>query len=212
MTAHPINTTYVDGSNVAKSDVRGYEKVRNRVKMASASEVRSTDLSLQTAGIDIAGAYYELDTSDTTTADDGVECIIDSAGNRFINADLISALEFVFAGVGSTLSAASEPEFWLEIPFDCSIIRWTLAGDTSGTAALDLWVATYAAYLAAAPTSANSIVSAAPPTVTAARAAQSSTLTGWTTSLAIGSMIGAKLTSISSFTKLTLSLKVRARR
>ena len=88
MTAHPIDLAIVDGSNVSKSAVRSYEKERGRVSVADADEVRNTNLSGQFAGIYVRsiGSDFDIDTSDTTTADDGVNCIRDLEGNGFFRA------------------------------------------------------------------------------------------------------------------------------
>lgn len=85
MTANPVDLVYVDNVAVAKADVRSYEKNRVRMRMGDANEVRNTILGGQFAGIYIPGlrAFFDLDTSDTTTADDGVNCIISSDGYRF---------------------------------------------------------------------------------------------------------------------------------
>jgi hypothetical protein len=85
MTANPIDLVFVDGAPVAKSDVRGYEKLRVRMRLADPIEVRNTSLSGQFGGLYVRSLQnsFDLDTSDTTTDDDGVNCIIDADGNRF---------------------------------------------------------------------------------------------------------------------------------
>ncbi|MBB5053061.1 hypothetical protein HNQ36_003052 [Afipia massiliensis] len=82
---HPIDSIYVDGSNVVKSHVRSDDKTAHRRNISSVSVARNTDLSGQFAGIYIRSlqANFDLDTGDTTTADNGATCIIDSEGNRF---------------------------------------------------------------------------------------------------------------------------------
>lgn len=80
---HPIDVVLVDGDPVAKGDVRSYVKEHTAVAVADANEIRATDFSGQIGGLQLAAVYYRLDTSDTTTSDDGVNCIIDAAGNRF---------------------------------------------------------------------------------------------------------------------------------
>ncbi len=86
MTAHPIDLVYVDGVNVVKADVRSYGKSRLPLRMETPSEVNSTTLSLQFGPVYVQslGYWFQLDTTDTTTADDGINCLIDAAGNRFI--------------------------------------------------------------------------------------------------------------------------------
>ena len=82
MTDHPIETTYVDGVAVAKSGGRSYERDYNRIRVANAAWVQSRNLS-DLFGFDIAGALYDRDTADTTSADDGVNVIVDVVGTRF---------------------------------------------------------------------------------------------------------------------------------
>lgn len=85
MTANPIDLVFVDGVDVAKADVRSYEKVRVRMRMGDPAEVRNTSLSGQFAGIYVRTLQesFDIDTADTTTADDGINCIVDFDGNRF---------------------------------------------------------------------------------------------------------------------------------
>lgn len=86
MTANPIDSAIVDNVNVSKSDTRGFVKDRLRQRFEDATEVRAASLSGQYGGIYLASLQlnFDLDPSDTTTADDGATCIIDADGNRFI--------------------------------------------------------------------------------------------------------------------------------
>lgn len=94
MTNHPIDVTIVDGVNVAKADVRGYEKQYVRLRFADATAVRNTKLSGQFGGVYVLSlkAFFDIDTTDTTTADDGLSCIIDFDGNRFKKVVVSSSL------------------------------------------------------------------------------------------------------------------------
>jgi hypothetical protein len=85
MTANPVDIVYVDGTAVSKAGVRSYEKNRVRQRMADSNEVNNTSLSGQFAGIYVRDLQsdFDLDTSDTTTADDGVDTLVDFDGNRF---------------------------------------------------------------------------------------------------------------------------------
>lgn len=85
MTANPVDLVYVDSVAVSKAAVRSYEKTRVRKRMADPTEVNNTSLSGQSAGIYVRSLQnnFDLDTADTTTADDGINCIIDFDGNRF---------------------------------------------------------------------------------------------------------------------------------
>lgn len=85
MTAHPIDLAVPNNVRVSKPDLRGYEKERNRVRVADAAEVNNTDFSGQFGGLFVADLTtdFDIDTSDTTTPDDGLTCLVDLAGNRF---------------------------------------------------------------------------------------------------------------------------------
>lgn len=94
---------------------------------------------------------------------------------------------------------------YIEIPYACTINRVTMLADQSGSAVLDLWKDTYANY---PPTVADTITADAKPTISAATKSQDSTLTGWTTSITAGDIIGFNLDSCSTITRLHLILKV----
>jgi len=96
-----------------------------------------------------------------------------------------------------------------EIPFACTIVQATLLGvlpaATNGSIVLDIWKDTYANH---PPTVADSICAAAKPTIAAAQKYQDATLTGWTTAIAAGNILFVNVDSITTFTAVTLSLKV----
>lgn len=82
---HPIDIAIVDAVAVVKGDVRSYAKARERLRFADANEVRNTKLSGHFGGLYVSSlkALFDIDTTDLTTADDGINCIIDFDGNRF---------------------------------------------------------------------------------------------------------------------------------
>lgn len=105
MTANPIDLAIVDNADVAKSDVRGLVKSRVRLRMATVSEVRSTNLVGQYGiYVDSINSNLDLDVTDTTTADDGATCIVSNDGYRF---KLISAAGTLL--VASNLSDVASP-------------------------------------------------------------------------------------------------------
>lgn len=120
---------------------------------------------------------------------------------------LPAAIEFVIDGGGEVITTGLK--MGLEIPFACTISIATLIGvlpaDTNGSIVIDVWKTTYAA---APPEDANSITAAAPPTITNAKKSQDSTLTGWTTAIAAGDILFINVDSCTTFTAVTLSLKI----
>ena len=80
-----------------------------------------------------------------------------------------------------------------------------MLADQSGSAVVDLWVDSYANY---PPTDADSITASAVPTITSSTKSQDSTLTGWTTSVTAGDILGFNVDSASTIERLTIALKV----
>jgi hypothetical protein len=91
------------------------------------------------------------------------------------------------------------------IPFSCSIQSWALLADRSGSATVEIWKSTYAAY---PPTSASSIVGSAKPNISASMKNTSSTLTGWTTNINKNDTIKFYVSESSTIQRLNLTLEV----
>jgi len=81
---HPAADVYPSGSNVAKADVIALAK-RTNMEVADADEIRNGDWLGQYGLLFVASlsGWFKIDTSDTTTADNGVNCIVDANGLRF---------------------------------------------------------------------------------------------------------------------------------
>jgi hypothetical protein len=106
-------------------------------------------------------------------------------------------------GNGSPLGTGEKGD--IQVPFDCTINAVTLLADVSGSVVLDIWKAPYASY---PPTVANTITASAKPTLSSADKSTDSTLTGWTTSVSAGDVLRFKIDSVSTITRLTVSLSV----
>lgn len=116
-------------------------------------------------------------------------------------------ISFVIDGNGSAIATGIKGDLFID--FSCTITQVTLLADQSGSIALDLWKCTYSAFDDSAhPVVGDSIVASAPPTISSAVKAQDSTLSGWTTSVAAGSAIRVNVSSASTITRCTMTLKV----
>jgi hypothetical protein len=113
------------------------------------------------------------------------------------------SISYVIDGGGATISAGIKGD--ITVPFACAIEEWTLLADQSGSIVVDLWKDTYANY---PPTVGDTITGSAKPTISAATKGQSSTLTGWTSTIAAGDTLRFNVDSCTSITRVTLSLKV----
>lgn len=115
-----------------------------------------------------------------------------------------STITYVIDGGGATITTGLKG--YLEIPFGCVIDRWTLLADQSGSIVVDVWKDTYGN---APPVVGDVITASAKPTISGAVKAQSSTLTGWTTSITAGDILAFNVNSVATVQRVTLSLRVR---
>jgi hypothetical protein len=76
---------------------------------------------------------------------------------------------------------------------------------TAGDIVIDVWKDSYANY---PPTDADSITAAAPPTLSGANKSDDTTLTGWTTSVTAGDILGFSVDSAATVTRVTLILTI----
>ncbi len=132
--------------------------------------------------------------------------IPDKAGTIAMTSDIPSAvisLTFIIDGGGVAITTGIKGD--LTIPFAGTITEWTLLADQSGSILIDIWKDSYANY---PPVDADSITASAPPTLSSVSKNQSSTLTGWTTSISAGDILRFNVDSITTCQRVTLSLKV----
>jgi len=119
----------------------------------------------------------------------------------------VEALGIVIDGGGAVITTGVKG--FLEVPWACTITQATVlsidAAVTSGSIVIDVWKDTYATY---PPTVADTITASAKPTLSSATKSQDATLTGWTTSLAAGDILGFKVDSATAVLKVLLELRV----
>jgi hypothetical protein len=115
----------------------------------------------------------------------------------------IAAVEYVIDGGGSAITTGVKG--FIEVPFACTINRVTLIADQTGSIVVDIWSKAYASN--SPPTVTNTITASDLPTLSSAQTYQDSTLTGWTTSIAAGNIIGYNVNSATTVTRVTVSMK-----
>lgn len=119
-------------------------------------------------------------------------------------ADDFIVLEYVIDGGGAVITTGVKGDLVCEQAG--TILGWTILADQSGSIVIDVWKDTYANY---PPVVGDSITASAKPTVTTATKNQSSTLTGWTTSVTAGDIFRFNVDSVTSHTRVIISLKIR---
>jgi len=120
---------------------------------------------------------------------------------KFLGNNEVS-INFIIDGGGSAITTGVKG--FIEIPFGMQITGVTLLADQSGSIVVDVWKDTYANY---PPTDADSITASAVPTISTATKSQDLTLTGWTTNVVAGDIIGFNVDSITTVTRVTLALR-----
>lgn len=113
----------------------------------------------------------------------------------------VGVLGIVIDGGGSVPATGSKG--FLQVPYNCTVTAWTILADVSGSAQVTVKKSTYAAFPATA-----SIVGSAPPAVSGAQKATSTTLAGWATALLAGDVLEFVLDSITTIKRLILELQV----
>jgi hypothetical protein len=93
---------------------------------------------------------------------------------------------------------------YLEVPFECTISRWTVLADQSGFLQIDVWKDSFENY---PPTDADSITAAAPIAMSSAQTARDSALAGWSTLVVEDDVLAFSVDSSSAVTQATVSLR-----
>ena len=130
-------------------------------------------------------------------------------GTALAAAPRIGAVGIVIDGGGSVITTGVKG--FVEVPFAGTITAATLlstdAAATAGSIVIDVWKDTYANY---PPVVGDSITASAKPTLSSANKSKDTTLTGWTTAIAAGDVLGFSVTSAAPVTRVVLTLTVQA--
>ncbi len=116
---------------------------------------------------------------------------------------LTRAIQATVNGGGSVPSTGIFADVY--VPYACTITAATMLADQSGSAVIDVWVSSS---LGTTPTVANTITASDLPTLSTAIQSTDTTLTGWTTSVSAGSWVRLKLNSVTTCTRVQLTLTV----
>lgn len=176
--------------------------VRMTIKNDGGVILGSGTTSPGTGNLRVTNIELGNDTDTTLSrASAGVLAIEGSAAASANN--MIGSVGITIDGGGSAITTGVKG--YIEVPYACTINRVTMLADQSGSAVVDIWKDTYANY---PPTVLDTITAAAKPTITTATKSQDTTLTGWTTSITAGDILGFNVDSASTITRLHVILKV----
>lgn len=98
---------------------------------------------------------------------------------------------------------------YLSVPFNCTINSSTLLADQSGSIVVNIYKCTYSQFNPTThPAVGDKITASAPPTISSAKKASDTTLTGWTITITAGDVLGFNVDSCATITKATITLGV----
>jgi hypothetical protein len=134
--------------------------------------------------------------------DDTVLLICNATGNGWVAAGSGTVSLSIVLGDGiNTLPVGVAG--YLEIPYACTISRWTALANQSGSVQIDVWNDTYSNF---PPTDTDSITASAPISMSAQKG-QSAALTGWNTAINADDILAFNVDSASTLKQVTVSLK-----
>lgn len=155
------------------------------------------------AGDHADGGGDELAVQDLASdaATDGQVAKADGVGAVVFEDDKV-VINFIIDGGGSTITTGKKG--YVEIPFAMTIEGVTMLADQSGSIVVDIWKDTFANF---PPLDGDSITASAVPTISAAVKSQDLTLTGWTTAVVAGDVVGFNVDSITTIQRVTIALR-----
>lgn len=112
----------------------------------------------------------------------------------------VHSVTFVIDGGGSAI-ATGACKLFLPVRAAGTINKVELTADQSGSITVDIWKAA-----GAIPTSGNKISASAPATLSSAQINQTSSLTGWTTSVSVDDVFGCTVASVTTVTRVTVQI------
>lgn len=118
-----------------------------------------------------------------------------------ITANKKVTINYIIDGGGSALTTGVKG--FVEIPYAMTITGWQIFADQSGSVVVDVWKDSYANF---PPTVADTITGSEKPTLSSAQNNQDLSLSTWNTSLTAGDILAYNVDSISTITRVTVSI------
>jgi len=137
-----------------------------------------------------------------TCTDTGGNHLNFSAGGVFscgtsASGSQLHSINFVIDGGGAQI-ATGDAKIYPTADFACTINRWDISADQSGSITVDVWKAA-----GAIPVAGNKISASAPLTLSTAQLAQNGSLTGWTLGVSAGDVFGFNVATATTVTRIT---------
>lgn len=128
-----------------------------------------------------------------------------SGGSGGTNNQNRRSITLTLDGGGSVITTGIKAD--VRIPYSGTITGWEIVANASGSIVIDVWKDTYANF---PPTVADTIAGTEKPTLSAATKNQDTSLSTWTTSVTAGDWIRFNVDSVSTVTRVHLSIQIEA--
>jgi hypothetical protein len=169
---------------------------KNEVDLSKRNSLKKAAIGAAAVGVGLVGLSSVANASGVIFRENGTEVSVNELSTQSFGVTVDGGSSAITTGVAG----------YVQVPYDCVIKSWTLLADQSGSIVFDLWKSDYAT---SPPTISNTITASAKPTLSSVQKNTDSILTGWTTAVAAGDVIGFNIDSAVTVTKVTLSIKVQ---
>lgn len=206
----------IDPPRVEKTTLLGVNTGNAAATIAAAVEVNTANLDGFYNGI-APDVQAIIDHGDDNIASSGsnsdITALTNLTGNIGDGVDTVTVTKLagglkavISFGIGNNVDVITTGlKDWFAIPFDCTITKWILLADASGSIVIDIWKETYANYPADVS---DSITASAKPTLSSAIKNQDDTLSGWDTSVTVENILAFKVDSASTVKRVRLMILV----
>ena len=181
LTVTTLNTTNLNAGNLGFEGATA-DAFETTLTVTDPTADRTITFPDATGTVAIVAGNIGAATATTAAADDNDTSVATTA---FVQGEIAQAIKGSFGitvdGGGSVLTSGSKG--FVVIPFDCTITGWSIVADQSGSVTFGVEKAADGVI----PT--TSIVASAAPALSASQILRSTTLTGWTTSVAANDVI-----------------------
>lgn len=184
---------FVGATGAGNLEERTYANARSDLGLVIGTNVQAWDAQLDSlAGLGYAGNTLKVIRVDA--GETGFELATISASSS-------RTIGVTFDGGGSPPTVGSVGYFVCQ--HSGTIDRWNIVADQSGSAVVDVWKAA-----GSIPTNGDTITGSEKPTLAAQQLNSDTSLSTWTTAVAVGDVFGFEIESVSTCTRLTVEVRI----